>query len=504
MRTKNSIFNLLSDVLPQIFIILISFVKVKFFLEFMGSDNLGVYQLYAQILSYLSLAELGLTSAAMYYLYKPISEKNYKKINAILSGIRSTFMYILIIMFIIGTILTFNISHFFKDSTFSNSFLMITFIIAFLTNVLGYFVTPYVVMFDSSQEKYKYILYTQILLIVRHILQIFSIIVFKNLYVILLVELAFAIMQNILIRVLFKKNYPEVKFTEEKDYCFWKKTKDLIPHKIGTLVANNIDVLIISKFLGLSYVVIYNCYYYIIFNLSMLINRIGSATLASVGNLIVTEKKKSYNIFLEYNAMLFFIATIICVPLALVISSFVELWYGKEMIVNNFTTIMFVLLLFYSIIRIVLNTFVSAAALYKETLVCTITEIIINLVVSLSLVKKLGILGLLLGTLLSMVISEYFIKPSILNKKVFEDKISIYYIDCFKFFVFPTIIYILFYLVFIKLNISNLFIWFITGIIVFVINFLITFVYYKLIKRINFLNRVKFVEKIKFINKFIR
>lgn len=503
MRTKNTIYNLLSDLLPQIIIMIISFFRVKIFLQFMGSDTLGVYQLYAQILSYLSLAELGLTGAAMYYLYKPISEKNYKKISEILSGVRKTFQYILIVMFIAGIILTFNISFFFKESVFTNSFLMITFILAFLTNILGYFTTPYVVMFDSSQEKYKYILHTQILLIIRHILVIVCIIIFKNLYCILIIELLFAIIQNVIIRLLFNKNYPEVKFSEKKDYCFWKKTKDLIPHKIGTLVANNIDVIIISKFLGLTAVVIYNCYYYFVFTLSTLINRIGGASIASVGNLIITEEKKSYNIFLEYNSMLFFVATVICVPLTIVISSFVSLWYGSEMVVNNFTTILFGLLLFYSIIRIVLNTFVGATALYKETLICTFTEIIINLVGSLVLVNYIGIAGLLIGTILSMVISEYCIKPFILNKKVFKDKIFKYYLDCFKYFIFVVISYILLYTIFIKLNINNLLIWFIVGVITFILNFVLTLIYYKLIKKINFLNRISFLNKIKFINKFI-
>ena len=503
MRTRNSMFNLLSDIIPQIIIIIISFFRVKIFLNFMGADNLGVYQLYGQILSYLSLAELGLTGAAMYYLYKPISEKNYKKINAILSGIKKTFQYILIAMFVIGICLSFNISFFFKDTNFTNSFLVITFIIAFLTNVLGYFTTPYVVMFDSSQEKYKYILHTQILLIVRHLLQIILIIILKELIVILVVELLFAIFQNIIIRHLFKKNYPEVKFTKEKDFCFWKKTKDLIPHKIGTLVANNIDVIIISKFLGLTSVVIYNCYYYFIFNISMLVNRIGSATLASVGNLLVTDKEKSYNIYLEYNSMLFFIATIICVPLALVVSSFVGLWYGTDMVVNNFTMILFVLILFYSIIRIVLNTFVGAMALYKETLICTCMEIVINLVVSLTLVNKLGIAGLLIGTLLSMVISEYLIKPFVLNKKIFKSNIFIYYLDCIKFFVFASVTYILFYLVFANFNISNLFVWFIMGVLIFIINFIVTVFYYKTIKRLNFLDRIEFLKKVKFIDKFL-
>lgn len=503
MRTKKTIFNLLSDILPQIIIAIISFFRIKIFMNFMGTEKLGIYQLYGQILAYLSLAELGLTNAAMYYLYKPISEKKYKKIGEILSGVRRAFQYILIAMLIIGLILAFNISFFFKDNVFSNSYLMITFILALLTNILGYLVAPYTVMFDSSQEKYKYTLHTQILLIIRHLLSIVLIILFKSLYAILIVELVFAIFQNVLIRWLFKKNYPEVKFSEKRDYCFWQKTKELIPHKLGLVISNNIDIIIASKFLGLTYVVIYNCYYYIINTLSMMINRIGNATLASVGELIVVDKSKSYNVFLEYNSMLFFLATIICIPLALMISPFVDIWYGSEMVVNNLTAILFVGLLFYTIVRIVLNNFVSASGLFKETLICTFLEIIINLTISLTLINKLKIMGLLIGTCLSLVISEFCIKPFILNKHVFKDKIHIYYTDCLKYLLYVIGMYIVFYIIIVKINMSNLLWWFVIGVLLFIINFITTLIYYKLINKLEFLNRINFLKKIKFMNKFI-
>lgn len=495
MRTKKTIFNLLYDLLPQIAITIISFFRVKIFLEFMGTEKLGVYQLYGQILSYLSLAELGLTSAAMYYLYKPISEKNFKKISQILSGVKRVFKYILLAMLVMGIVLTLNITFFFKNTEFPKWFLMCAFALTFLTNILGYLTTPYTVMFDSSQERYKYILHTQVLLIIRHILEIVLIVIFKSLFVILAVEVLFAIFQNIIIRFLFRKNYPEVEFTDERDYCFWKKTKDLIPHKIGTLVANNIDVIIVSKYLGLTNVVIYNCYYYITSSLSTMINKIGSASLASVGNLIITDNKKSYDVFLEYNSMLFFLATILCVPLCIMITPFVNLWYGKDMIVNNITTILFVFILFYSIIRIVLNTFTSAAGLFKETLICTFTEIIINLFLSLILVKKIGMCGLLIGTSLSLVISEFCIKPIILNKAVFKNSICIYYIDCLKYMVFVIIIYVILNFLISFININNLFIWFIVGILVFAFSLIFSFVYYKLINRTEFLKRINIKKR---------
>ena len=504
MRTRNTIYNLLSDLLPQLIIAIISFFRVKIFLKFLGTEQLGIYQLYGQILMYLSLAELGLTSAVMYYLYKPISDKNYKKISSILSGVKKVFQFILLAMLVIGILLAFNIKFFVKDTDLSTPFLIMTFILTFLTNVLGYMTTPYVVMFDSSQEKYKYTLHIQILMIIRHILSIVLIILFKNLYLVLIVEVLFAIFQNIIIRWLFKKHYPNVKFTKERDYCFWKKTRDIIPHKIGTLVANNIDVIIVSKFLGLTAVVIYNCYYYVISTLANMINKIGTSSLASVGNLIVTDNKKSYSVFLEYNSMLFFIATIICIPLSVMITPFVELWYGSDLIVNNFTTILFVFILFYGIIRIVLNTFTGAAGLYKETLICTITEIIINLALSLILINYIGMAGLLLGTSISLVASEFIIKPEILNKNIFKDKIYKYYIDCLKYSLFIVIVYIILYFIISSINITNLFYWFIIGFIVFIVSFIITFIYYRLIDRISFVNRISVLNKLKFLNKFVR
>lgn len=495
MRTKKSFLNLLTDIIPQLVLALLSFVRVKLLLMNLGTEVVGVYQLFGQILPYLSLAEMGLTSAVQYSLYKPISEKNCKKISEILVGTKSVFNKILIIMIIIGILIAPNVKFFIANTTLTNTFIMCAFILLMLSNVIGYLSTPYVVMFDSSQEKYKYNFIVQITIIIKQIFEIVAVVLFKNLFVLLIIELLFSLLRIVVIKYLFKRNYNFVDFSEKKDISFIKKTKELIPHKIAGLIANNIDIVITSKVLGLASVVSYTSYFYIINIISNIIVKFSSATLAGIGNLVIESKERAYKVFLEYNSMLFFIATILCIPLAVVISPFVGLWYGNEFVVDNITVYLFVFVMFYGIVRIVLYTFAVAVGIFKETIICAYSEVVINLSVSLLLAKSMGIKGLLIGTAASLIISEFMVKPSILNKRVFNDKISIYYFKCLKLFTFAVLNFFVCKFIISFFKMKNLFMWFAYSTIIFIISSIITIAVYKLFNEFAFAKRIKLLKK---------
>ena len=127
MRTKKAMLNFIYDALPQILISLIGFIRIKVILDILGNDTLGIYQLFGQLLAYVSLADLGLTTAVIYSLYEPIFHKDHKRINSILSGTKKVFNYIFIIMLIIGTVLTFNITVFIKETTLNVTFIRLCF-----------------------------------------------------------------------------------------------------------------------------------------------------------------------------------------------------------------------------------------------------------------------------------------------------------------------------------------------------------------------------------------
>lgn len=496
MRTKKVFLNLLSEVLPQMIIAVISFVRVKIFLSYIGDEILGVYQLFGQVLAYLSLAELGLTDAAMYYLYKPLYEKDGKSINALLSGIKKSFNLVMTIMLVIGVLIAPHVHLLIADNMLDNKFIIFAFILTLLINVLGYFSTTYTVLFNADQNKYKYSFYTQGLLILRNIIDIVVIIVFRDLFAVLVTEITFTLLQNVVMKFLFKKNYPDYKTNEKPNYVFWKKSKSLVPHKIGGLIAYNIDVILVSKLLGLTQVVVYNAYYAITSVIAGIINKFNSSTLASVGNVLVAEPKKAYQIFLEYNHMLYFMATCIVVPLSAFFTQFVYLWYGPSYTVSDFTMYLFVFNLFYGIVRIILSVFSTAKALFKETLVCTYLEAAINLVLSLVLILNgIGIAGLLIGTAVSMLVSEFMIKPFILNKHIFEDKISKYYLDCLLLFGVIVFNVVVFRIIVSYLVISNLLLWFIYGALSFILNALLTVAIYKWLHKDDFFDRFKLIFK---------
>ena len=114
---------------------------------------------------------------------------------------------------------------------------------------------------------------------------------------------------------------------EKKYYNFRHQIKHLMFHKINGLVGSNIDVLIITRFLGLTATNVYSTYNYIVNMVKQMIEKISSSTLAILGNILSVDKEQAYKLFRELNSMMFYIATIICVPLFLAINFFIEIWY---------------------------------------------------------------------------------------------------------------------------------------------------------------------------------
>lgn len=490
MRTKKAILNFVYDALPQLLISLLGFLRFKFILSNIGEDVLGVYQLFLQLVAYITFADFGLTSAVCYSLYAPIASKDNQKINRILSGAKYVFNIITIIMFVIGTFLTLGINFFIKETTLSLGFIQICFFMMVISTVITYFVASHTILFDAEQNKYQYIRYTQGLSLIKVILEIIFIFIFKNIISILILGIIISIIHNIIIIVISKSKHKNLNLKCERDMSFWQKTKELIPHKIGTLVANNIDVLIISKCIGLMQVVTYTSYMYIVSTLTTISYKLTSSSSAGIGNLLIVDRDKAYDKFLEYNSFVFFLATILCIPLYFAISPFVSLFYGSEYVVNNLTCLLFVFLVFYSIIRTIFHIFVEAAGLFKETLICVFLEIIINLTLSLILIRFFGITGVILATVIAYIISEYILKPSIINKNVFHKNIFTYYKDCLFYFLIVVINVIMVYFSKNIFIVTNYFNWVLYSGIIFGINLVITFIYYRFIKKLNFLTRL--------------
>lgn len=494
MRTKRALYNFLTDFFPLILITLIGLLKLKLINVNLGEELSGMNTLYVNIMTYLSIMDGGLASALIFRLYKPIADSDTDKISALVSGGKRIFNLIGAAMLVIGIVVSFFVFFFFKreaGSTITYSYMQTTFLIYLISSVIPYLVVVNKSLFEAGQRKYVTNMVLQSFMIFKSIVEI---ILLMNGYGLIEMYLLLAfcnIASSIIIYFLSKRAYPEINFkAENKDYGMLGDVKNLLIHKIGTMVAYNIDSMIIGVVLGMAVVPFYAAYQYITDNLMTMIGKITYSVTAGVGDLLARDKKRAFEVFNELNNLSFFIASIVCVPLVLVINQFIDVWQPGLFNTNWAMAICFVLQLFYYVIRMPLTTYTNAAGLFKETRLCPIIECAVNLTLSLTLINIIGLPGVLIATFIAYLVSDYFIKPRIIYHQVFDEKVMPYYGKNLLFIALIIILSLGFVNVLPFFDFSGYLSWFVSSCILFILNFVIVFAVYKISGQANFMNRV--------------
>lgn len=494
MRTKKVIINFLTDAFPQIIIMALGFFKIKLFLNYLGEDLLGLYQLYGQIVSYLVLVEGGVGSAMLFRLYKPIHDHDKKKVNEIMAASRVVFTTIGTIIIIIGIIISFNISFLIKDNSFNNNYLVLTFIIFLLSQSLNYFTLPYRNMFDANQDRYVPNLIYQGVTVLKSIVEIILVIVGGNFMEILISLLICNIIANVLLFVIFKIKYSDISFKGKKDFSMVSDVKHLFVNTLGGLISNNIDVLLISKYLGLKVVIIYTTYNYFVEAIKQFVDKITGATVSGIGDMLASNEGDKVGVFNEYNNIVFFLAMAISTPLFICINGFIDVWYEGKIVTSLIYALLFCILLFLNIVRIPLKTFSLSSGKFVEIKRFVILEIVINLGLSLFLIKRFNIAGVLFATIISILIADFIFKVRVVFKKILNVKIGKYYINFLVNIVFTVLINFGFYLL-IPRNYNSIWMCILYGIIVGIINLVCVILFFKYTGQLNFLDRFKSLIK---------
>ena len=496
MKTKRTLLNYVTDIIPLMIVSVLGIFKIKFFIQELGDETLGLYQLFSQIMIYIALVDGGLSSAVLHSLYKPNINDDRKKINEIISAAFKVFSLIGIAIFFIAAIVAFLVPYFIKDYSFPYMYIVVAFLLFSLSNVIGYFFVPINAFLEVKEKKYVANLALQIGQIVQSVLEIVLLLTGWSFFSILIMHSIIKLLSNVVIAIYFRRNYKEYTLKEKKkDYSFVKKVKDLLFHKINGLVSSNIDVIIISKVLGLASVAIYSTYFYIINMLKNILGKLSSSMLAIVGNEIEKDKDKVYNIFMETNSIMFFLGTVICIPLLFALDGFIDIWYEGEIKTSIFICIACVIYLFCFLIKETVAMFVNAAGLFKETKVCAICDTIINLVLSILLVFKFGICGVLFATAFSIFVTEYIMKNFVLHKHVFKKKVNKFYLNGLKFAGITVLDLLIGILIFKNIEINNILSWFgIFGLYT-LVNTGFIILMYKLIGEVKLFDRVKYIFK---------
>lgn len=456
MRTKKSIYNFISDALPYLILGVLSFLRIRYIIKFYGEDVNGYVQLITQVFAYLALAEAGFGTAVIYKLYKPLADNDYDKVSSIVVGSKIIFKKIALLMTVGSVICAVLIPLFINKGTLSTSFIIFLFLLNSGHYLLEYFlIYPYTSLLQADQNQYIFNFYRNLTKVSFGILELYLMSLKLNLLLIVCINALFTMIYIILVVKKIKKIYPWLNNGAVPDTTAFKMTKDVIIHKLSNLIFSKTDPIILSKY-SLGYVSIYSSYNYILEFLTTIISKLYNALRASYCNIVAlgkTEDKKYFKMFLSFS---FFIACFCCVTFYTTVNIFVEkFWLGKEFILEVPVVLLFAIIMFGRIIINPIYVARDSKGLYKETKVPTIMQAVANIILSIILVKKYQIFGVLLATIISQYMILIPFNVYIVYKKVFDANIKEFIIKLFLSLLNSTILIVINYYIMHMLIVNN-------------------------------------------------
>lgn len=465
MRKEKSLKNFITSIIPYIILLLLGFLRVNIFLKYLGDEKYALNQLFYQIFIYLSLAEAGAGTYIIQLYYKCFAEQNKEEIINIYNSAKKILKKIAMIIMLVGIVISFFLK-LFTNNNLSLLYMQIVFFLFLLKNVIDYLMMAPKSVIEADQKVYKINVRYYGMKIFEYVVDIVLLCLGFDYIIILIGEILTRFLSYYVTnKKIFKeydwlKNKPtENKKIEGVGNVFW--------HRISEAIHYNTDIIITSSFLSPLLVTIYSSYNYITKYLTDIVDMIGTAIAPSFGNSIYKDEKNNMiKIFEEINTFYLFLASFLSIMVYILSNSFVaNVWLEKKYLINDTALIFLTINFFIVVARKPINIIRNSMGLFKETKVIVLLEAVVNLILSLILVSKYKLAGILIATCISMVTTTLWYLPYYIYKKKLETKLMPYYIKLFSVFVFSAIIGVISNNIINNLNISGLLSWIIVAII---------------------------------------
>ncbi len=453
-RTKNSFINFITSSFGAILTIIFNFISRTVLIKTLGTDYIGINGLFTNVLSMLSLADLGIGTAVLYNLYKPIEEKNYAAIVMYMDFYKKLYRIIGLVIFLLGCCLVPFLPNIIKDydrlASLNINAVLLFFLFLFKTASSYWFFAYKTALVKANQKEYLIKPIEYVFLLLTNVLQIIVLVLFHNYVLYIVVNVITILLQNIACALKTNRLYPYIKekptqkiAKAEKKEIF-KNCYALFLYKTNTVATNAIGNIVLSAFVGIASVGLYSNYVLIVTAIRSIVSKVYVAMTASLGNLHaegnVDNEQKIFNVV---NFITFILYGVCAVGFAVICNEFIAVWIGKSYIVEAISlfgghlVIPFSTLLGIEIYVLGINLFLSyfrnSMGLFQQGKYRPIATVIINLVVSVALVNVLGIAGVVIGTIVSALATYIWFDPLIIFKYSFKTSTKTYWIKNIKY-----------------------------------------------------------------------
>ena len=492
-RIENSLKNMKFGTIGFLLSYVFTFATRKIFVVFLSIEYLGLNGLFSNILSMLSLAELGIGTAICFSLYKPLAFNETEKIQALMQLFKKAYTIIGLLVLGIGLSII-PLLPFLLGEVPNIPHLNIIYSLFVVDSGVSYFLSYKRTILVADQKKYIDTTYYYGFQVLKSLLQILVLVFTSNFILFLVIMLATTIVENLVIQYKINQMYPYLVKMEKQSLSQEEKTQikknvyALTFHKIGGVVVNGTDNILMVKFVSLASAGINANYTMITTALRKVMGIIFSSLTASIGNLAAEKQAGgSKPFFDQLNFISAWIYGFSAISLLSLFNPFISLWLGPEYLFEHNVVFVIVLNFYLAGMLMPIRTFNSSMGLFWYDRYKPIFESLINLGFSIYLVNKFGLVGVLIGTTISTVTTCFWFEPFVLFRFGFEQPVFKYFLSYIRYTLMSILIGWITFKGIAFIVIANKFVDFLVSMIVCALlpNFLYLLVYFRNVEFIN-------------------
>ena len=431
-RLGFSLMNLSANWLNQLVVILFRFVNRAVFVRVLSKEYLGLSGLFSDVLMLLSLAELGVGAAISYHLYKPLADNNQAAVCRLMNLFRRIYVGIGVFVFLAGAALTPFLPFLIKEMP-DIPHLSLIYLLFVADSAASYFFAYKSLLLTADQHSYLVTAVGIITNILTTIAQVALLLTTGSYIGYLLLKIAMTLANNLLVSVITDRRYPYLRQNrrEQPEKAEIKEiiryTRAMMLHKVGSVAVNSTDNVIISKFVGLAVGGAYSNYVLLSTCLNKIVGEVFNAVGASIGSMGVTEpldrQKKIFDrlFLLDFWGYSFAACGLVCVATPLV-----SICFGAQYEMAAAVPTLLAISFYFTGMRKTVQTFNSSLGLLRHNRYAPLFEAAINLIVSIVLAQKIGLPGVIIGTIVSTLLVPIWIEPLVLYRFHFRQNAAGY------------------------------------------------------------------------------
>lgn len=411
-RVKNAGRNIGAGMLSVAVSLILPFITRTVMIYTLGKLFTGLAGLFQSVFQLMNIAELGLGGAIVFFMYDPIAKDDTDKICALLNLYRKAYRVIGIVVFVAGLLLLPFLQYLIKDQEIPNVNIYVIYLIQLCSSVAGYLLFPekklLLVAYQRNDITSKTLLMTDFL---KNSLQILILCLFKNYYLFVAVGLVFDCLNHILNCCVSLRMYPDYKCRGSVDdalrHVLIGKVKALFTYKIGDIIYGFADNIVVSAFLGLNILAIYNNYYYIIMALFSVLAVYYASIRSGIGNTLVLETKEdNYKYFNILQFVQQWLIGWITICLLCLFQPFMVIWVGEEWVLAFPIVVAFCIYFYVWKVQDIVVIYKDAAGLWENDRWRPLITSVANLLLNILTVKFWGLYGVIYSTIVSIVLID--------------------------------------------------------------------------------------------------